>query len=152
MVDKPLDFMAKRKETIENKRRNFERLLFNNLLGAYSVVDQAGTIYPVSLVDISPDGCLFQVPWNRKTDKKIDKDHETTLRMYFTKKSFVPVVVNVKYGNEYIDDNGHVFMRYGCIFDKSLPSFDAMKSFIDFLYKFAEHSAIDRGDNKAFFL
>jgi len=152
MADKILDFVQKRKEVIEEKRRSFERILFQNLLGVYSVINQDGSIYPVTLVDISREGCLFQVPWNIKKDKKFEDKTELTLRMYFTKKSFIPVVVNIKYGHEFIDHDGITFMRYGAEFDKSMPSFEALGSFIEFLYKFAEYSAVDQGDPKTYFL
>jgi len=152
MADKVLDFVGKRQENIEHKRRQFERVLFNNFLGAYTEVDQAGTKYPVSLIDISYDGCLFQVPWNVKRDSKIPEDTELTMRMYFTKASFIPAVVKIKYGREFVDSDGHTYMQYGCEFDKSMPSFQAVHSFIDFLYKFAEHSSLDKGSNTVYFL
>jgi len=152
MTDKVLDFNEKRKENIEQKRRNFERLLFNNFLGAYTVVDQGGSIYPVSLVDVSHDGCLFQVPWNASKDTMIEHDTEMTMRMYFTKGSFIPVVMEIKYGREFIDEDGQTYMQYGCEFDKSMPSFQAIESFIDFMYKYAEHSSIDKGSQKVYFL
>lgn len=152
MADKVLDFVGKRNETIEKKRRNFERLLFQNFLGAYSVIDDNGSIYPVSLVDLSHDGCLFQVPWDVSKDKKFAVGTELTLRMYFTKKSFVPVVVKLRHGNEHIDDNGNTYMHYGCEFDKTLPSFAAMEHFINFMYKFAELSTVDHQENKVYFL
>lgn len=151
MTDKVLNFVEKRKENVEQKRRSFERVLFQNFLGAYSVIDQAGTIYPIELVDISHDGCLFQIPWEPSRDAKIDNDTEITMRMYFTKQSYTPVVVNVKYGKEHLGKDGNTYMQYGCEFDKSLPSFKVMSNFIEFMYSFAEHSAIDRGDQKAFF-
>lgn len=147
-----LDFSEKRKENIEKKRRQFERLLFNNFLGAYTVVDQGGSIYPVSLVDISREGCLFQVPWNVEKDTKFENGFEITMRMYFTKNSFIPVVMNVKYSREYVDEDGQVYMQYGSEFDKSMPSFQAVESFIDFMYKFAEHSSLDKGSHKVYFL
>ena len=151
MADKVLDFNTKRTENIEKKRRSFERLLFQNFLGAYMAIDQEGTNYPVTLVDISNDGCLFQVPWDFKNDKKLAEGTEIKMRMYFTKGSYIPVVVNIKYGNETIGKDGNTYMSYGCEFDKSLPSFAAMENFIQFLYTFAEHSALDKGDAKAFF-
>ena len=149
-MSKVLDFKKKREESIEQKRRNFERVLFNNLLGAYSVVDQDGMLYPIDLVDVSHDGCLFQLPWDVKSDKKLPNDHDLTLRMYFTKESYIPIVVTVKNAREYMDKNGHTYMQYGCIFDKSFPSFEAFSHFIAFTYKFAEHSAVDHGDAKVF--
>ena len=150
--EKLLDFCEKRKENIEKKRRNFERILFNNTIGAYSVVDEHGMIYPVQLVDISRDGCLFQIPWNGNAINKFENDKEFTMRMYFTRDSYVPVVVTIRHGTEVLDTDRQRYMQYGCEFDKSMSSFEAMESFIEFLYKFAEHSAIDKGDSKVFFL
>ena len=152
MSDKLLDFVGKRKENIEQKRRSFERILFQNFLGAYTVLDNQGTNYPVSLVDISQDGCLFQVPLPPKAANPFEKDTEVTLRMYFTKQTFIPVVVRIKYGNEVLGTDGNHYMAYGCEFDKSLPSFAALQSFIDFLYSYSEHSALDRGDSRSYFL
>lgn len=153
MTDEVLDFQKKREESIEKKRRNFERLLFANTLGAYSVVDQAGSIYAISLVDISRDGCLFQVPWDpNRQQAKFENNTEINLRMYFSATEYLPIICLVKYSNEYVDESGQVFMRYGTEFDKSTHSFEAMESFIEFLYKFAEHSAVDKGDKKVFFI
>ncbi len=152
MADKVLDFLEKRKENIELKRRQFERLLFNNFLGAYTVVDQGGTLFPVSLVDVSHDGCLFEVPWNGERDTKLEDGYEITMRMYFSKKTFIPVVLEIKYGRETVGEDGQTYMQYGCEFDKSMPSFAAIESFIDFMYKFAEHSSLDKGSNKVYFL
>ncbi|MCB9061271.1 MAG: PilZ domain-containing protein [Halobacteriovoraceae bacterium] len=153
MTDDVLDFQKKREESIEKKRRNFERILFQSTLGAYSVVDDAGSIHPIQLVDISRDGCLFQVPWDPKQGgQKFQKDTEINIRMYFSKIEYIPVICLVKYSNEYVDESGQVYLRYGAEFDKTTTSFQAMESFIEFLYKFAEHSAIDKGDKKVFFI
>lgn len=152
MSDKVIDFCEKRKESVEEKRRRLERVMFQNFLGAYSVLDRQGSIHPIDLVDVSHHGCLFEVPWNVNKDKKMVEGTEITLRMYFTKDSYIPVIVNVKYAKEHLSNDGKVYMRYGCEFDESMPSFDALKSFIEFLYKFAEHSAVDHGDQKVYFL
>lgn len=148
---KILDFNKKKAETIEMKRRAFNRIVFTNFLGAYSVIDDHGSIYPVTLVDIAGDGCAFTVPWNPKSDKKLPEGHEIGMRMYFTKGSYIPVVINVRHAKEIVGEDGMMYLQYGCEFDKTNPSFEAMQSFIDFLYKFAEHSAIDRGDTKVYF-
>ena len=79
MTEKVLDFNSKRIENIEEKRRTFERVLFQNFLGCYTVIHQEGVIYPVELVDISSDGCLFQVPWDVKKGKKLETGAEVTL-------------------------------------------------------------------------
>lgn len=148
---KVIDFVKKRSENVEQKRRQFERMVFQNFLGAYSVLDDKGSIFPITLVDISQDGCSFQVPWRPGKDSKIQRDTEFVMRMYFTKGSYIPVVVNVRHGKEVIMDDGMTYMQYGCEFDKSHSSFEAMQSFIDFMDKFAKHSAIDKGDTKVYF-
>ena len=148
---KVLDFNKKKAETIEMKRRAFNRIVFSNFMGAYSVVENSGSIFPVTMVDIAGDGCAFQVPWNAKKDKKIPEGTEISMRMYFTKGSYIPVILNVRHTKEVMADDGTVYLQYGCEFDKSVATFEAMQSFIDFLYKFAEHSAIDRGDTKVYF-
>jgi hypothetical protein len=148
---KVLDFNKKKAETIEQKRRAFNRIVFQNFLGAYSVIDDNGSIYPVTLIDIAGDGCSFQVPWNPKKDTQLSKDFEIVMRMYFTNASYIPVIMNVRHGKEIVASDGTLHMQYGCEYDKSASSFEAMQSFIDFLYKFSEHSAIDKGDTKVYF-
>lgn len=152
MADKLLDFVSKRNESIEQKRRNFERIMFKNFLGAYSVIDTEGSVYPIEMVDISRQGCLFEIPWNPQKDVPFNKGHELNLRIYFTKASYIPVVVKIVHSKEVLDSEGGACLHYGCEFDKSMPSFQALESFIEFLYRFAEHSRIDRGDTKVYFL
>ncbi len=148
---KILDFNKKKADTIEQKRRAFNRIVFQNFLGAYSVIDDNGSIYPVTMVDIAGDGCSFQVPFNTAKDKTLAYDFEVSMRMYFTEHSYIPVIMNVRQSREVLSDDGRTFMQYGCEFDKTSPSFEALGSFIDFIYKFAEHSAIDKGDTKVYF-
>jgi len=152
MSGKVLSFNQKKKENTEIKRRDFERVIFENLLGANIVLEEKGAIYPISIVDISHKGCLFQVPWNMKKGKQFKEDDEILVRFYFTKGSYILAQIKVKYGKEFLDENGNTFMHYGAEFDESLPSFEALKSFIDFMYKFAKHSSIDKGDQKVYFL
>ena len=148
---KVLDFNKKKADTIEQKRRAFNRVVFQNFLGAYSVIDDNGSIYPVTMVDIAGDGCSFQVPWNPSKDKKLSIGFEVNMRMYFTEASYVPVIMNVRHTKEVVAQDGTTHIQYGCEFDKTTPSFEALQSFIDFIYKFAEHSAIDKGDTKVYF-
>ena len=147
---KVLDFNKKKADTIEQKRRAFNRIVFQNFLGAYSVIDDNGAIYPVTMVDIAGDGCSFQVPWGPK-DTKLASGFEITMRMYFTNASYIPVIMNIRHGKEVLGKDGITYMQYGCEFDKTSASFEAIQSFIDFIYRFAEHSAIDKGDTKVYF-
>lgn len=149
---KVVDFSEKRKQSIEQKRRTFERVVFQEFLGVYSVIDDQGSNYPVSLVDISHDGCQFQLPFSAKAKNQFKSGTEVTLKFFFTKGSYLPAVVTVRHGSEYIDKDGNAWLRLGGEFDTSLPSFTALHSFIQFMYQYAEFSCLDKGESKVFFL
>jgi hypothetical protein len=149
---KVIDFNEKRKQSIEQKRRTFERVVFQEFLGVYSVVDDQGTGFPVKLVDISGDGCQFQLPFSLKAKNQFKSDTEVTLKLYFTKATYLSCVVTLRHASEYIDQQGDAWLRLGGDFDTSLPSFKALSSFIDFIYQYAEFSCIDKGQSKVYFL
>jgi hypothetical protein len=151
-MSKVIDFQAKRKDSIEKKKRSFERVLFAEFLGSYAEIDENGTKYMVSLVDISHDGCLFQIPFSDGARKHFAKSKEVTVRIYFTKNDFIPLSVKVRHVNEHVDERGDACLRFGGEFDKSMPSFKAFEPFIDFIYKFAEFSCVDKGESKVYFL
>ncbi len=147
---KVLNFNKKRQENIEQKRRNFERIFFQNFLGAYATIEQSGVIKPVDILDISKDGLLFQSPGSSRGPSLAVHD-ELTIRLYFTKQSYIPVILKiVRSKNKSI--HGELYNEYGCTFDKTVPTFQAVSHFIDFVYSFAEHSSIDKGDSKVFFI
>ncbi len=149
---KVVDFNEKRKQSIEQKRRTFERVVFQEFLGVYTVIDDQGSSYPIKLVDISGDGCQFQVPFSLKAKNQFKSGTETTMKFFFTKGSYIPAVVTVRHATEYIDKNGDAWLRLGGEFDSSLPSFKALSTFIDFIYQYAEFSCLDRGESKVYFL
>ena len=149
---KVVDFTAKRKESIEQKRRTFERVVFQEFLGVYSVVDDQGSNFPIKLLDISGDGCQFQLPFSLKAKNQFKSGTEMTLKLYFTKGSYLPAVVTVRHATEYIDKDGDAWLRLGGEFDTSLPSFQALSHFISFIYQYAEFSCLDKGESKVFFL
>ncbi len=151
-MSKVIDFQKKRQDSIEKRKRSFERVLFSEFLGSYAEIDNNGTKYSVSLVDISREGCLFQVPFTKNAKDTFAQGSDTTIRVYFTKDDFLPLVVSIKHATEYIDEKGDAYMRFGGEFDKSLPSFQAFEPFIEFIYKFAEFSCIDKGESKVYFL
>ncbi len=147
-----IDFQAKRQSSIEKRKRSFERVLFSEFLGSYAEIDENGTKYSVQLIDISQDGCLFQIPFSPSNRAFFAQKDTITLRIYFTKEDFLPLVVSIKHFNEHIDERGDASLRFGGEFDKELPSFQAFKPFIDFIYKFAEFSCVDKGESKVYFL
>lgn len=151
-MSKVIDFQEKREASIEKRKRSFERVLFSEFLGSYAEIDENGSKHSVQMVDISREGCLFQIPFAENSKKFFDKLSEVTVRVYFTKDDFLPLVVKFKHCTEYVDERGDAYLRFGGAFDKSLPSFQAFEPFIEFIYKFAEFSCIDKGESKVYFL
>lgn len=149
---KVVDFNEKRKKSIEQKRRSFERVVFQEFLGVYTVIDDQGSSFPIKLLDISSEGCQFQVPFSMKAKNQFKSGTEVTLKLFFTKGSYLPAVVTVRHATEYIDQQGDAWLRLGGEFDTSLPSFAALQSFINFIYQYAEFSCLDKGESKVFFL
>ena len=149
---KVVDFSEKRKQSIEQKRRTFERVVFQEFLGVYTVIDDQGAGFPIKLIDISGEGCQFQVPFSLKAKNQFKAGTELTLKFFFTKGTYIPAVVTVRHVSEYIDKDGDAWLRLGSEFDTSLPSFKALQSFINFIYQYAEFSCVDKGESKVFFL
>ncbi len=147
-----IDFGAKRKESIEKKKRSFERVLYSEFIGSFTELDDNGTKYPVKVIDISKDGAQFQIPFSKQALKRFGKGESTTLRLYFTDESFIPAEIEVRHTNEYIDEKGNAHLRIGGAFDQTVPSFKALESFVNFLYSFAEHSTYDKGESQVYFL
>jgi hypothetical protein len=147
-----VDFNKKRQENIEQKRRTFERVVFQEFLGVYTVVDDQGSSFPIKLLDISGDGCQLQLPFSLKAKNQFKSGTELPLKLFFTKGSFLPAVVTVRHASEYIDKDGDAWLRLGGEFDTSLPSFQALSHFIQFIYQYAEFSCLDKGESKVYFL
>jgi PilZ domain len=149
---KVFDFNEKRLKSIEQKRRSFERVVFQEFLGVETILDDQGAGLPVKFIDISSVGCLFQLPFSAKAKNTFKTGSEQTLKLFFTKGTYLPAVVTVKHIAEYVDKDGDAWLRVGCEFDQSLPSFKALSSFIEFIYQYAEFSRADRGESKVYFL
>ena len=101
---------------------------------------------------ISADGCQFQLPFSLKAKNQFKSGTEVTLKLFFTKGTFIPAVVTVRHATEYVDQQGDAWLRLGGEFDTSLPSFQALSHFIQFIYQYAEFSCVDRGESKVYFL
>ena len=146
-----LSFSEGREKHIKEKRRQFERIVFNNFIGVHQEIRKDQLIIPVELIDISTDGCLFQIPNQRTLLPAIEVGEEIVLRMYFTKSTYLPIFIIVKHYRNKLKDTIN-FSQYGCKFNTEPPSFKAMASFIEFLQNYSEYSSIDRDETKTWFL
>ena len=142
-----LSFSSIRKEKIEEKRRNYERVMFRDILNVYTIVENTG-LQPIELIDISRGGMLFQVP--KSSDFVCKEGDELRLRMYFASESYLPISVQVVRVVYAIED-GVSFSRYGCRIDKGLSSYEALDHFVQFIGKCAEHGHEDCENLKIYY-
>lgn len=128
-----------REQRLEKKRRKTERVLIKNFIAAYSVVD-LGQIQPIELIDVSEEGCAFQVPFNLK--KPLSWPNQTDqfpIRLYFSQESYLEIHVQIVRSNP-IYENESSYVRFGCSIDKTLSSYVAYSQFVKFLKLYGEHS------------
>ncbi|MES2527304.1 MAG: PilZ domain-containing protein [Bdellovibrionota bacterium] len=148
---KVVDFNEVRKKSIEQKRRTFERVVFQDFLGVETVVDDQGSGFPIKFIDISKDGCKLQLPFTLKAKNQFVSGKEITLKLFFTKGTYLPAVVTIRHASEYIDRDGNAWLQLGGVFDTTLPSYKALASFTEFMYQYAEYSCVDKGEQKVLF-
>lgn len=152
MTAKVISFNKKRQENIEKKKRQFERVLFSEFVGAYTELDggQQG-IFALQVIDISQTGCLLAVEDQENFEKVFKQNATLRLRFYFTKKSFIPAEVKVM-RTEKTMVGGKKYYHIGCEFDENLPSYQAIRAMVGFMYQYAEHSCNDGQEKRVFFL
>jgi hypothetical protein len=148
-AERVVDFNEIREQRLEEKRRNTERIFFKNLLSVYSVTGHS-KMQPIELIDVSEDGCSFQIPhdpdnaWPNKTT-------EIPIRLYFSQDTYLEVLARIQNSRPSIENNAR-FVRYGCTVDKSTKSYPAYQTFVRFLKLYAEHAHKDMGDVTVFYL
>jgi hypothetical protein len=145
-----VDFSEVRAQKLEEKRRKNERIFFKHLLSVYTVMSDSKSMFPIELIDISEDGCAFQVPFN--ADKPWPTETDTTpIRLYFSQDTYLEVIVKVANARPSIE-NGTRYTRYGCTIDKATATYAAYIQFVKFLKLYSEHAHKDMGDVSVFYL
>lgn len=134
-----VNLFNKRQEKIEEKRREYERVVFKSSFGVYSVMENKG-LHAIEIVDISEGGLLFQV--REHSSLKLDVGEVVPLRFYFSADHYISVDVKVVRSVSAIE-NGVAYHRYGCLIDKTMSSYAAIYHFVQFITKCAEHGHKD---------
>jgi len=147
MSNSVIDLGKAQEQQIEDRRREYERVLFENMLGCYTLVEKKG-LKSVKMMDISRSGCKFRV---LQSDGVFQTGEELSFRFYFSQDTYLPAFITLKRRDK-VYDNGMEYFEYGAEFDKKVQSYDALKKFIDFIYKYAEHAKKDSGDKQIWFL
>lgn len=144
-----VDFNKARENKMEKKRRYTERIFFKNLLSVYAVIGQS-KLHPIELMDISEDGCSFQIPYTRETPLLQDAN-PLPLRLYFSQDTYIEIIIHIQHSRPAIENHTR-YTRYGCSVDKHVQSYPAFQKFVSFLKAYSEHAHKDLGDVTVFYL
>lgn len=136
-----------RKEKQESLKREYERVLFNKILGCYAVLERVG-LKAIEMVDISKTGCSFKVP---STETPFEIGEEIDLRYYFTNATFLPCRIAIKNVTQ-TEENGLSYWRMGGTFDRNLSSYAAIEKFVEFIDAYGLAAKQDKGDAKIWYL
>lgn len=136
-----------RQEKIEEKRREYERVVFQSNFGVYAFLNEVG-LNAIEIVDISEGGMQFQVPENGTL--KLNAGDVIPVRFYFATDHFISIDVKVVRSFTAIE-NGRAVHRYGGLMDKSMASYSAIFHFVQFITKCAEHGHKDNAHLKVFY-
>ncbi len=148
-IKQVVDFGEARAQRLDEKRRKTERIFFQHLLGVYSVTGNA-QMRPIELIEVSEDGCSFQVPFDAAKPWPADS-RELPIRLYFSQDTYIPVMLTVVNSRPSIE-NGTRYVRYGCTVDKTMSSYPAYQQFVKFLALYSEHAHKDKGEVSVFYL
>lgn len=130
----------------EEEKRAFERVLFNEFLGIYTLIESEG-LQRVQLIDISSTGCRFEM---KKEDGKFEVGDEWAFRMYFTRNTYLPAMLKIIHGY-FLEIEGVEYVGYGAAFDRTLTTFPCLSTFIDIIYCYADHAIEDKHNKQIFF-
>ena len=144
-----IDFSEVRAQKLEEKRRTTERIFFKHLLSVYSVVGN-GTMCAIEVVEVSEEGCSFQVPYDPEKPWPTTSD-EIPLRLYFSQDTYLEVHVKIQNSRPAISGHNR-FVRFGCSVEKSSASYAAYQNFVRFLKTYTELAKRDTGDVSVFYL
>jgi hypothetical protein len=147
--DQVVDFNQARAQKMDEKRRKTERIFFEKLLGVYCATGH-DKMRPIEIVEVSEEGCSFQVPFDAKNPWPND-EKELPIRFYFSQDTYILVHCKIQNSRSTID-KGERYVRFGCQVDQGVSSYPAYQQFVRFLRMYSEHAHKDNGDASVFYL
>ena len=133
-----IDLNSYRKNKNEERRREYERVLFNRILGVYSFAEKTGLNH-IEVIDLSYSGIRFK---EVKPEHPLKAEQKVALRFYFTPSSYLRLVVEVKRVTPFQEDD-RAGLEYGCEIDKATKSYEVISELVAFMYKYAEVACQD---------
>jgi hypothetical protein len=144
---KVIQFNQVRKEKQETLKRDYERVLFNRILGCYTVIEKLG-LKSVEVLDISKSGVSFRL---ESAMGAFDVGEAMDFRFYFSNNTFIPARIIVKRKTK-VEENGRSYFDYGASLDREHSAYPAIDKFVDFINAYAAAAKEDKGDKQVFFL
>jgi hypothetical protein len=146
-TDRVINLTSVRQEKIEEKRREYERVVFRSNFGVFVFNDQTG-LGAIEILDISEGGLQFQTP--EKSHLNLQVGDVVPVRLYFATEYYISIDVKVVRSFTALE-NGTAVHRYGCLMDKGMASYSAIYHFVQFITKCAEHGHKDQQHLKVFY-
>lgn len=141
-----IKFSDYQKNKNKQRRREYERILFNRILGVYSFAEKDG-LHHIEVIDVSYSGMKFieenPVGQLRTGDK-------LALRFYFTPSSFLRLVLKINRVSPF-KANAREGLEYGCEFDKGTKSYKVIKQLVSFMQVYSEVACRDQNPPMIFF-
>lgn len=137
-VNPVVDLERFRKNKNEERRREYERVLFNRILGVYSFAEK-NVLQHIEVIDISYSGVKFR---EENPERPLRAEEKVALRFYFTPSSYLRVIVDVKRAIPFKDEDREG-VEYGCQLDKTTKSYEVIRELIAFMYKYSETACQD---------
>lgn len=142
-----IDLSTVRQEKIEEKRREYERVVFKSSFGVYTYMEGTG-LNAIEIVDISEGGMQFQTAERSHLHLKVGDI--VPVRLYFATDHFISIDVKVVRSFTAVED-GRAVHRYGCLMDKTMAAYGAIFHFVQFITKCAEHGHKDDQHLKVYY-
>ncbi len=136
--EKIVDLGDFRKNRTEERRREYERVLFNRILGVYSFAEKTG-LHHVEVMDISFSGVKFR---EEQPSLPLKVEDKVALRFYFTPSSYLRLVVEVKRVKPFKDEEREG-LEYGCELDRNTRSYEVIQQLINFMHRYSEIACQD---------
>jgi hypothetical protein len=142
-----VDLSSVRQERIEERKRDYERVVFRSNFGVYTYNESVG-LNAIEVLDISEGGMQFQTA--ERSSLRLDVGDVIPVRFYFASDHYIAIDVKVVRSFTAIENLRPVH-RYGCLMDKSMASYSAIYHFVQFITKCAEHGHKDDQHLKVFY-
>jgi len=146
---KIINFQKVRKQKIEERRQNTERVFFKSVLGVYCVTE-GDEIREVEIIDLSDKGCAFKVPFSKDNPWPRTLE-EVPLRLYFSQDTYLMIPIKIKNATPFID-GGVRYVRYGCTIDTTSSAYRAYKAFVRFIKEYSKNAKEDKGNASFFYI